>query len=62
MNCSECGIYVAKGSSRDTKKFSDTLRGGGILKYTSTHCSKRNVINICHSDIQKHVSYEKWLK
>ena len=31
-----------------------------ILLYL--YCINYNEINICHSDIQKHVSYEKWLK
>ena len=35
--------------------------GGGLLKNTLTYlcCTK---YNMCNSDIQKHVSYEKWLK
>ena len=31
-------------------------------KDSSTYCTKCNKINICHLDIQKRVSYEKWLK
>ena len=32
----------------------------GILSYL--YCINYNKINIHHSDIQKHVSHEKWLK
>ena len=32
-----------------------------FLKHLLTYCPKYNEINLCHSDIQKHVSYEKWL-
>ena len=31
-------------------------------KKLKTYCTKCNEINICHLDIQKHVSYEKWFK
>ena len=51
---------------RDTQKLSDTLRPMGekylkrIVKYL--YCTKYNEINIGHSNIQKHVSYEKCYK
>ena len=40
----------------------DTLQPiGGFLKLilTYSYCTKHNEINICHSDIQNHVSYKK---
>ena len=33
-----------------------------ILKRISKYCTKCSEINVCHSDIQKHVSNEKWCK
>ena len=35
------------------------VRGGGILTriLTCLHCTKYNEFNICHSDVQKYVSY-----
>ena len=46
---------------RLTQMFSDTLRPmrGKILKRILTWlcCTKHNEINICHSDVQDHVSY-----
>ena len=32
------------------------------LKRISTYCTKCNKINMCHLDIQKHVSHKKWFK
>ena len=29
---------------------------------TCLYCNKDNEINVCHSDIHKHVSYKKWYK
>ena len=33
-----------------------------MKKCISAYCAKYNEPNICHLDIQKHVSYEKWFK
>ena len=51
---------------RLTQMFSDTLRPmrGKILKRILTWlcCTKHNEINICHSDVHRHVSYKNDIK
>ena len=67
MNCSEKFMYNANGSSTEKDNFfvvvvvALRLMGERFLKRILTYCTKYNEINICHSYIQKHVSYEKWL-
>ena len=48
---------------RGMQKFSDALRPvqRKFLKPISTYCTKYNEINMYHSDIQKHVSFENGL-
>ena len=47
---------------RIAQKFPDPM--GKILKRVLSCLYRINYveINICHSDVQKHVSHEKWLK
>ena len=61
MSCHENGMY---GAVYRLTNFSDTLRpiGGKCVKSILTNCTKCNGFNICHTDMQKHVSYEKWFK
>ena len=62
MYRTENDMYGTKSSSyRDTQKFSDTLLpiGGKNFKRILTYCIKYNEYNKRHSDIPKHVSYEK---
>ena len=51
---------------RNIKMFSNTLRhmGGKKLKriLTNLYFFTYNEINLYHSDIQKHIFYEKWFK
>ena len=61
-------MYGAKDSSIEVQKSTpihyDLWGGGKFLKHIITYlcCTKYNEINLCHSDVQKHVSYKKWFK
>ena len=56
-------MYRAKGSSTNVFQYIMDY-GKMFLKRILTYLdyTKCNEINICHSDMQKHVSYEKWFK
>ena len=66
MNRIENGMDTTNGLSTETHKIFRyiTAYGGKCLKPILTYldCTKYNEINISHSDLQKHVAYEKWLK
>ena len=60
----ENSMYGAKGSYADIHKSFPIRYGFGrgreFLKRILTFCTKYKEMNVCHSDIQKHVSYKKW--
>ena len=66
MNGIEYRMYGINGSSTEAHKiFRDsTAYGGKFLKRILTYfyCTKNNEIDICHWDIQNHVSYKKLYK
>ena len=62
MDRIEIGTYKTNGLSTETRKsFPDTFQHiwRRFLKciLTYLYCTKCNEINICHLDVQKHVSY-----
>ena len=66
MNRIETDMYRTKGLSTGTHKSFQIhfCLWEEFIKRILTHlsCKKFNEISIDHADIQKHVSYEEWLK
>ena len=52
------GVYTTNGLSRETHKSFSVISFKYLKRFlTYLYCTKHNEINICHSDIQKQVSY-----